>query len=1594
MKKLLLMLVLIQGMGAAAQSSCAESSFSLFHSDQWGYYTPQMYLKAHWKFKDDIQLVGSPTLQANPWFEMASFSTPNSSQVYSNDSLSFEFVLATDTAHTSYYPQEVVVVQHYISTHHSTDTQTLVFKGYVYFTPWRSTEFYDEFDFFAGERQWTLNPFDNPEPPKVFFSQSELPICNVPFADTITHEWEADYLLMPQAHAPFAIKQQMVHPDTMAWYCQNYADSASHYYLQRQQGNSLPPPPTIQQKKATHFQGTVSGRLFARMFNDHGDIQNVPLRGIQVRLLDKDGWFWEELDEVNTDENGNFTLVCDEKMSSLIEGNNLELYVQYKAKNKTYNFEIVRPTIDKLDWDIAGQAVFREENLGEHANNFALNLGDVFLGNQDQAFRTANFLWNSYRYCKNNVGIAAVEHDLTKYKLKVHINTGGSNFSALPKTYIIGGLYSYIDRPTIRLQQARIGHESTLYHEFGHYLMWCAGDHTFPKYWSEHSCGPNWSFHSLGQEQHLTIVYTEAWASFVGYVIDAANWQNDQEYMGRVWNEGNWRARNWSEFRAVSPEIENGLKGEDYIAKALYDMWDGPNQGLPELSNPNIAAILGDPDAHPFNDQSRTGGRIPGEAWSIPDECEISFHQMVKPVYDTRNDHTSDLNRYISHLLVNIGLVDCESKKKIGDCLRENRVLIDINGFENNAANSLDFNTSISTDDIFEDRPFSDFGKSSLCIGKNYKINVKQNPIEDEPFHVTNFPNDAWEPMQGLPNMNITDDMRLGFNFPNESSTFNINAGDQTVSTGVNMYTCGNVVWEFGNTQVNIGSPHSPYAHVHFNSGSEFIANTGSQIRIANNSSLIIEEGATLRIGPNTQIILDGPNAILEIRGNLVLEDGATFQPIGGANGQGFVRFNQPYVDAATAPTLVDVGEGSSMIFEAPNSATKVLEVASTDFWINDQGRDFNFVLRNARAEMAHNAMMNLGCRVTFDGALVEKLPSAGHYRGVVLWNMGYSQLIRNSTFKEASEAVHFVGSNGNSRLIAINNQFTNNYNGLRLTGGSFFLNSNTLNDNQGYGLVATGQQRTSTLFRSTVNNNLFKGIRYESNIGAALNLHTNDILQNTVGVKFISRGNLNMKCNQVHGIAGFGSPVGLEFYHGNLNMTQNLFNTGNNSFKNNHKSIHFPTAVGIEPKIELNNGWNRLSNKDANSPSSYNALEGMVDVSNAYKMAENNLWDLTPLNEPLFNYFPIFSNYGNYQTFFLTRMFSLNVKAPTTFDHMGIMLDQSEFSENWSTECSNNLRWKRSPGAEEGIFSEGEGTVVTSTSFNALPLSECIDYIWTSTADTLIANTTRIALWNELLTYDGFTEELDKTDEYYLSIAETQLFEVLGNYLFEMENEHPMGEHFDWMIDPVVHDVLEVCDFWDQKLMGETSVYGARFRNKINLSRGHLYHMIGENGAALEQFGHMQYWADTFALNESNYWICHINKLEQLNASGYDANLLYSLPECTFSEGSEMLYDQVHFKKSNKQKPTAIGLEERLNVFPNPTKDYFHISYFTDEEITVYITLLDVYGKEIKYYGSMDTYVGDNRGRLTTEGIQAGTYFVRLSANDKVAYKKLILID
>lgn len=214
------------------------------------------------------------------------------------------------------------------------------------------------------------------------------------------------------------------------------------------------------------------------------------------------------------------------------------------------------------------------------------------------------------------------------------------------------------------------------------------------------------------------------------------------------------------------------------------------------------------------------------------------------------------------------------------------------------------------------------------------------------------------------------------------------------------------------------------------------------------------------------------------------------------------------------------------------------------------------------------------------------------------------------------------------------------------------------------------------------------------------------------------------------------------------------------------------------------------MSNKDAGSPNFYNSLEGTVDASNAIKLAENNHWDLNN-NIPEFNYQPFFTNYGNYQTYYLTRMLGMNILAPTTLVNNGFSLSQSQFTEDWTSECTNNLKWKREPGGFGDIYPVGEGTVVISTSFNNKPLSECVEQILVSTADSLVTDDERITLWNELLTYDGYPEEIDKVDEYYLSVAETQLFDVLGNYLLEQDSIHPV-----LIQDAVVQDVLEVCDF------------------------------------------------------------------------------------------------------------------------------------------------------------------------------------------------------
>jgi hypothetical protein len=224
-----------------------------------------------------------------------------------------------------------------------------------------------------------------------------------------------------------------------------------------------------------------------------------------------------------------------------------------------------------------------------------------------------------------------------------------------------------------------------------------------------------------------------------------------------------------------------------------------------------------------------------------------------------------------------------------------------------------------------------------------------------------------------------------------------------------------------------------------------------------------------------------------------------------------------------------------------------------------------------------------------------------------------------------------------------------------------------------------------------------------------------------------------------------------------------------------------------------------------------------------------------------------------------------------------------------------------------------------------------------------------------------------------------------LGNYLLEVPDVNA-----GLLADPIVQDVLEVCEFWDMKLQGETADYSRRFRNKMHLKKGHLYYMIDDNLQALNQFGNIQAWGDSFALGESNYWMCQINQIEQLKASNNDALVLLNLPLCDYDSKSSLQFK----RDGTPQQILKPEFENEFTVYPNPTKDFFVATFKVDEAVLMNVSLTDIYGKEIENYGEVSGFVGVNKAKLSTEGLRAGTYFVKFSAGNVLEYRRVVLLD
>ena len=94
---------------------------------------------------------------------------------------------------------------------------------------------------------------------------------------------------------------------------------------------------------------------------------------------------------------------------------------------------------------------------------------------------------------------------------------------------------------------------------------------------------------------------------------------------------------------------------------------------------------------------------------------------------------------------------------------------------------------------------------------------------------------------------------------------------------------------------------------------------------------------------------------------------------------------------------------------------------------------------------------------------------------------------------------------------------------------------------------------------------------------------------------------------------------------------------------------------------------------------------------------------------------------------------------------------------------------------------------------------------------------------------------------------------------------------------------------------------------------------------------------------------------------------------------------------------PSVIRLEgentaiTNLEVYPNPSRDIFNVSFVSDEIQNLEISIINVVGEAV-YTADLDQFVGQFTKEVSLSTYPKGVYFLEITTDKGVINKKLIL--
>jgi Secretion system C-terminal sorting domain len=1133
------------------------------------------------------------------WAILSKFTTL-ADTLFPGDSIHCEVVLSYPIKNLPFYP---AIVR--IQAHTTTPVVSYVYETVrIYFTPYETAEIWSDYDFQHLQRNWYADVGEPKE--RIYVDRNDIPTSNLSTEIQITQDWQESIQNTYIAGLAYGIPMLGVHPDTLALDTTDniVADTNSRFDGCPGSGRR-------------RYIGNISGNVTSDFYypaEDNPLLQwkNLPLEGLKIEIWEQDGNnSSDKIDETVTDVNGNFMKFVNTCQAN--EGGSLEISIRVVARND--------------EFDIVGKnsRIFgRAENVDTSPKDWTYNYGNSFpldfgtFRALKGTHRAVHLAQKAFRFANQQSG-STLENGLTiradlgldqttKFLPNSHcgwfVPTNWAEPLGIP-TIIFLNLTNET-HPTLLFKTGN-SEENTVYHEFGHFLMWQLQGKCFTGPF------PLQGNHPLFEETNPVKAWIEGWADAFSVIVDGAYYSSDQEF--QYYGDSNYEDQDLSTFLGVG----QGLSCEYKVATAIYDLWDGADKFQ------NLQPPIYSEDYDDFNTPlgPTSGGR--DEWWrdNEIDQVSLSFSQICEPL--RVGDPNSPYNqlRTIQGYFDNLTqYMSCEDRSEIKEVFDQNRVVAYMESFPNG-----DFR-GFNTDEIggvdgydYENDPWQ--LNWTMHLDHHYDVNKLETNVFDY-----NFAAIAANSFRILSDdLKVQDGATLFFNNNIPTKWVIVQASDRPALNST-MFTdlCGGMKLEAVDGGNIVIGDHavSAYADVTLKPGGIIrlggpgASNTGKLI-INNHSRLHIEPNATLIIEEGAQIELAGDDAILEIDGNLIIKDNSTFS----FTGAGRVVWGN-----AESGDNVTCGTNSSFALKGSGKTDPILTLKPFTH-LQPQISLENFKLEDGGIGLSAGASISTAdADYLLENIKVTRFGTSGQHHGIYV----HGQLNHRIHDVEISGGTRGITArqmfNQGATLVLDNCKFYDNEIGLqvhtrgvRMTLCEF--HDNIIGYNQNVGNVLSVVQ----MCQFTENDH---GIDFKSNFGDLL-VRESNVDHNVYGIRFWGPGSLYSKCSSTSNNTEAGIMVA---FGAKLHLSDVLDPSGS---QHNSASNKYSIASLFPSIINLEFGHNSLvaSQQSANRDVyGYMAIPGATSTS---LRAHKNHWNTVGNsvgNAPNYNVDYLLANLANGQYF------------------------------------------------------------------------------------------------------------------------------------------------------------------------------------------------------------------------------------------------------------------------------------------------------------------------------------------------------------------------